>query len=176
MNGLNDVPHNNAWLIGTGMIVRITAILIVIAFSAVAAMTGCGQQAEAPSKERLLERANAYWSAGEARDLNTVYELEAGSLTGALQPDVLRRSLQRARLVGYELGNVEIDGQYAVIEVTTDYNVTGLRSKYTMKRRDHWVFMEGDWYHGKAENSPFLNPAEPESESPPPQEIPLDTS
>jgi len=121
-----------------------------------------------------LERANAYWKAGEIRDLATVYAIEAGSLTGALSPEIVRRSLERSRLLGYELGAIQIDGNHALIEVQTEYSVQGLRSVVPMTRRDHWVFTEGDWYHGATKGSPFLKApggetgAAPSGKAPPP--------
>jgi len=103
-----------------------------------------------PSKERLLERAHSYWEAAKIRDMATVYSLEAGALVGQLKPETMRRAAESSRLLSYELKEVEIDGEDAVIQIDGKYSLSGLKSTFSQQRDDPWIFIKGDWYHGKS--------------------------
>ncbi|MGB5834350.1 MAG: hypothetical protein WBG92_20520 [Thiohalocapsa sp.] len=103
--------------------------------------------AQSASEARLLERATSYWDAAKVRDFSTMYGMEAAAAQGTLSPAEVKKALGTSKIVGYEFSDIEMTGETAVIVVEARYSLPGLRSTFTDKRRDEWVFLEEDWYH-----------------------------
>jgi hypothetical protein len=119
--------------------------LAIVLFSSLALAEDLNKHSEV----RLMERANAYWSALQARDFATMYGLEAGALDGRLSPDKLRNAVGRSRLMGYTFKGVKIEEDLAAIMVEATYNVAGIGGSIPNIQPDRWVFTEGDWYHAQ---------------------------
>lgn len=96
--------------------------------------------------ESLEERVQRYWTARSANDLQTVYNLESGSLPGGgLTPDQYRK------LGGLPIRNVEIletrvDGVQAEIKIKGQVAV-GSMGWMPQTLRQKWVLINGEWYH-----------------------------
>ncbi len=109
----------------------------------------------------LLARANAYWSAVQANDLVTAYELESSRLKGLLLPHEVGITREWGmRIVGFQLGAVTFYGDHAEVELTTEITLPDTQTGKTRKigpHKDLWTYIEGSWYHGAPEerNSPI---------------------
>ena len=111
-------------------------------------LAGCaGQPAKTP-EQALAERAHAYWDAGKLRDAATIYRLESGSLDGKLTPDMVRIPASgAASLLSYEFKRIQIHDKEAEIEVDAQILLPALHKPYTDRRTDHWILIDGQWYH-----------------------------
>ena len=103
----------------------------------------------------LLKRADTYWSALAAHDLETAYHLEAETANGLLRPDEVELVREwGVRLVRFKFGEINYYDHYAEIMVTRDLTYPDsesgkIRTKPPIK--DLWVFFKGEWYHGAPE-------------------------
>jgi hypothetical protein len=84
-------------------------VLLWIVVAALFSGVALAEDPAKPTEARLLERANAYWSALQAGDFATMYGLEAGARNGTLSPDKLRNSVGRSRLLKYAFKEVKIE-------------------------------------------------------------------
>lgn len=140
------------------------AILHLVAFSIIlffAVFTGCyaegkqytdanEQQAPAESAKTLDERARAYWEARVAGDLVTTFDFETDKLSGGM---TLSQYVRRRGRIVYKAAKVlhsELTGSdAAVINVIVEAVVPGLPGTVKSEFKDHWVYVDGMWYHGE---------------------------
>jgi hypothetical protein len=116
---------------------------------------GCdGNPAKTP-EQALSERAHAYWEAGKLRDYATVYSLESDALDGKLRPDETQRIVPQSSLLSYELKNIQIHDKEAEIEVDEKLSLPQLHKPLTNSITDHWILIDGQWYH-RTSTSPLL--------------------
>jgi hypothetical protein len=73
-------------------------VLLWIVVAALFSGVALAEDPAKPTETRLLERANAYWSALQAGDFATMYGLEAGARNGTLSPDKLRNSCRQVAI------------------------------------------------------------------------------
>ena len=124
-------------------------VLLWIVVAALFSGVALAEDAAKPTEARLLERANAYWSALQARDFATMYGLEAGARNGTLSPDKLRNAVGRSRLVKYAFKEVKIEEDYAGIMVERTFGMPNIGGSIPTTQPDRWIFIEGDWYHAQ---------------------------
>lgn len=138
---------------------RVTALL-VLAVLAVAGFAGLRYYRQHDEKA-LLARANSYWSAVQANDLITAYQLESSRLSGVLAPHEVGITREWGmRIVRFELGAVTFYADHAEVELTTETTLPDTQTGKTRKigpNKDLWTYIDGDWYHGapKERNSPI---------------------
>jgi hypothetical protein len=104
-------------------------------------------------EDALRERASAYWEAWRVNDLHTVYQMETAMVEGLLTPDQMQQArFQRLRVVGYKFKDVQIHGDSAEMVVETELTLPDLQGKSFTgpPKKDHWTFVNGNWYHGKS--------------------------
>lgn len=115
----------------------------IVLFSSLA----LAEDSNKPTEARLLERANAYWTALEARDFATLYSFEAGARSGDITPEVIRNNVGRSRVLKYAFKGVRIEKDVAAIMVERVYAVSGIGGPIPVTQPDQWIFTDGDWYH-----------------------------
>jgi hypothetical protein len=128
---------------------RSILLLCAAVFVGLGSAAGCAESTMVPSKERLMERVAIYWDAVSARDFSTIYQMETGSLDGSLTPEAVRRWLGRSRLERYEIKEVNLDGNTAVVMIERVHGLEGIKAPITSTQGDTWTFVDGDWYHGR---------------------------
>jgi hypothetical protein len=99
-------------------------------------------------EQRLRERATAYWDAAQARDLSTMYRMEAAAKLGHLTAAKAKSALGTSSIVNYEHSDFDVSGDTATVVVKVTYRLPDLRAPVPMTRKDPWTFLDGDWYHG----------------------------
>ncbi len=129
-------------------------------------VAGCAEKKT--DEELLMERAKTYWEAARIFDLPTMFHLESSSLDGRLiAADMTKVLASETRLQKYELRNPRIDGDTATIDadLTLVLTTTGGKGWDQPAKPDHWVRINGQWYHGmpkpKQEPPPAAQPAPP---------------
>lgn len=115
----------------------------IVLFSSLA----LAEDSNKPTEARLLERANAYWTALEARDFATLYGFEAGARSGDLTPEAMRNDVARSRVLKYAFKEVKIEKDVAAIMVERVYAVSSIGGSIPTTQPDRWIFTDGDWYH-----------------------------
>jgi hypothetical protein len=116
--------------------------------------------ASGPTEERLLERVHKYWEAVKFRDFTTMFQMEAAALKGIMSADTLRRATGHTKLKAYNIKELKIEGEKAVIRLERIYRVENTNSAVPTVTIDPWIFIEGDWYHAQGLRIQNINPSE----------------
>jgi hypothetical protein len=111
-------------------------------------LSSCAGLKTKSPEEKLLTRAEAFWTARVAGDLITCYKFEDVSKTGE-QP--ASAYVRHGGLIykSAEVKEVNIEGEEAKVTVKLSYIVPGLGSRepFSMDAVDKWRLIEGEWYH-----------------------------
>lgn len=116
--------------------------------------------ASGPTEERLLERVNKYWEAVKIRDFSTMFQMEAAALKGIMSADTLRRATGHTKLKAFNIKEIKIEGEKAVIRLERIYRVENTAAAVPTVSIDPWIFIEGDWYHAQGLRIQNINPSE----------------
>ncbi len=110
-------------------------------------MTCSAATAEPVDAKTVLEqRVVKYWSARQANDFRTVYELESGSLpNGGLTPDKAM-AVSGLRVKNVKIEAITVDGDRAKVRLNGNVLV-GAMGWVPQTLEDNWVLIDGQWYH-----------------------------
>lgn len=103
-------------------------------------------------KTALRPRVERYWSARQARDVKTVYEMESASRPGGGLKLENAMSLQGLPVRKVKIGEIKIEGERGEVQVSADVLIGTLGWVPQTTIQDHWILLEGQWYHETAKN------------------------
>ena len=153
-----------AWFyFNEGLIMKSKFLQLSVLGMLVICLGGCaGTSAKPPEKtpeQALVERAHAFWDAGKLRDMSTVYHMESGALDGTLTADALQSQMSKASLLSYEFKHIQIHDKDAEIKVDAKYNLPPIHKPITIETTEHWVLIDGQWYHRTGTPTPSRKPS-----------------
>lgn len=133
-------------------------LCLVLAFTVIAAFTGCSKQKQKTvqdEKAALKGRVTAYWQAKASGDLSKAYDMEYPLLKKEVsRDDYLKNKKMLVKYQDIAIQEVELDkgGNAADIKIKVVARVKPPGAKNTFKApvviTDHWVKAEdGKWYH-----------------------------
>lgn len=144
------------------MKVTLVALIVVLAGFLGFRHWQAGQ--EAASEAGLRERVNDYWEAVVLNNVHARYEMEASQHEGQLDPfDYYLKTMSgKTRIVAYQIDTIEIQGDAAIakLDVEKTFPALGAQS-YPGKVTNHWIRLDGQWYHDAGKNQSAPSPAEP---------------
>lgn len=107
--------------------------------------------ADQPAKPEELEaalrqRVERYWSARQARDVKTIYELESAAQPGGWLKLENAMSLQGLPVRKVKIEEIRIEGEKAATKISGEVNV-GTFGWTPQTLQDSWVLLNGQWFH-----------------------------
>ena len=110
--------------------------------------TEAQEKPETASVEALEQRVTAYWKAIEAGDLVKAYDYEEFKARGELSLQQYVRRGTRIFFKRVNLVDVKIDeNNVGVATLDSESVVQGLPGTIKGEFKDHWVLIDGVWYH-----------------------------
>ncbi|HAS51538.1 MAG TPA: hypothetical protein DCS21_07270 [Gammaproteobacteria bacterium] len=94
----------------------------------------------------LQQRAERYWAARQSRDIRTIYELESAAQPGGWLKLENAMSLQGLPLRNVKVGELQIEGDKAAIQVKADVLI-GTMGWAPQTIKDSWIRINDQWYH-----------------------------
>jgi hypothetical protein len=113
----------------------------------------------------LRQRAAEYWAARVAKDYRTQWELSEPRLKGRITADEYAAGRGAIQYLGYDVGDADIKGSFASVQVKVIARITlpESKSKPVVKTQtvpDAWIKVEGVWYRrADQESSPAMSGA-----------------
>lgn len=101
------------------------------------------------SKTMLRQRAERYWTARQARDIRTLYELESAAQPGGWLKLENAMSLQGLPVRKVRIEDIQIDGAKGTIRVSGEVLV-GTMGWVAQTIKDPWILIDDQWYHETA--------------------------
>lgn len=94
----------------------------------------------------LRQRVERYWSARQARDVKTIYELESAAQPGGWLKLEDAMSLQGLPARKVKVEDIRIEGEKATTKISGEVNI-GTFGWTPQTLQDSWVLLNGQWFH-----------------------------
>jgi len=153
----------------------LVSLLIVSGFLLFGLNAGLAQTADSPGMvsseevEQFRQCVRTYWEASVNRDWSTIYDLDSEAAKSNVPREEFISTTERKTFMhylSYELGNVEISGRLAWVEMRLSYKYVFAmweKNATSLRKWQAWEKSDGKWYALEETEAPSRPPSERES-------------